>query len=259
MGSRTVRGRSRFEGMVAVVTGATRGIGAATTQGLVDEGGRVCMVARGKHDGERWASKLGPAAFFVQGDVRDPETADRVVAQTLARFGAVDVLVNNAAMDFSGPTVLETTYKQAQEVIDTNFLGVFTMLAACARAMRNETGSIVNVASRAGIVGVHGMGVYGAAKAAVLSLTRTAAVELADRGIRVNAVAPGLTDTPLVAEWVAQQSNPEEFRANLETAVPLGRFAAPAEVAHAILFLASTDASHITGTALPVDGGYTAV
>ena len=124
--------------------------------------------------------------------------------------------------------------------------------------MRGRGGAIVNVASRTGVVGVPTMAVYGATKAALLSLTRTAALELAGEGVRVNAVAPGLTETPLVKTWIAEQPDPAAFRTERAASVPLGRFAQPEEVADAILFLASDSASHITGVTLPIDGGYTA-
>jgi NAD(P)-dependent dehydrogenase (short-subunit alcohol dehydrogenase family) len=143
-------------------------------------------------------------------------------------------------------------------VTEINFLGALWTMQAAARAMLGRGGAIVNVASRTGIVGVPTMSVYGATKAALLSLTRAAAVELAASGIRVNAVAPGLTDTPLVQAWIAEQPDPEAFRAARVASVPQGRFATPEEVAEAILFLASDASRHVTGVTLPVDGGYTA-
>ena len=250
---------STFDGKVAIVTGATEGIGATVAEALVRQGASVVGVARRIELGEQMLSNLGTdRAAFVPGDVAEPETAARAVAAAEERFGSIDLLVNNAAIDLTGPSLVETTVDDARRAVDVNFLGALWMLQAAAAAMLGRGGSIVNVASRTGIVGVPTMSVYGATKAALLSLTRTAALELAADNIRVNAVAPGLTETPLVEAWIKRQSDPESFRQSRAATVPLGRFASPAEVADAILFLASDSASHITGVTLPVDGGYTA-
>ncbi len=133
------------------------------------------------------------------------------------------------------------------------------MLQAAACAMRGRGGSIVNVTSRTAAVGVPTMAVYGASKGALTSLTRGAAADLARAGIRVNAVAPGFTETPLLTAWLAAQSDPEAIRLKVAEQIPQGRLATPADVAAAILYLASDEAAHVTGAVLAVDGGYTAV
>jgi NAD(P)-dependent dehydrogenase (short-subunit alcohol dehydrogenase family) len=168
------------------------------------------------------------------------------------------VLVNNAALDLTGPTILETSLADAQRVFAANFFGSFQMLQAAARAMRDSGGAIVNVTSRTGLVGYPGTGAYGASKGALESLTRTAALELAPHGIRVNSVAPGLTETPMVQTWLAAQPDPDGFRQRLLATIPQGRFATPAEVAAAILYLASEESLAVTGACLSIDGGYTA-
>ncbi len=250
---------SSFTGKVAIVTGATEGIGAAVAESLVRQGASVIGVARRIELGRRMVQQLGPeSAVFLPGDVAEPETASRAVASAAEHFGPVDVLINNAAVDLTGPSLIDTPAEDARRAVEVNLLGALWMLQATAEAMLGRGGSIVNVASRTGIVGVPTMAVYGATKAALLSLTRTAALELADDGIRVNAVAPGLTETPLVKTWIARQPDPDSFRRERAETVPLGRFADPTEVSDAILFLASSAASHITGVTLPVDGGYTA-
>ncbi|MFQ5427088.1 MAG: SDR family NAD(P)-dependent oxidoreductase, partial [Gaiellales bacterium] len=182
----------------------------------------------------------------------------RAVDCALARFGQLDVLVNNAGVDLSGIRLLDTTLEQARDTFAVNFFGALTMLQACARAMEDRGGAIVNVASRAALVGVPTMAVYGASKGALVSLTRAAAIELAPNEIRVNAVAPGLTETRLVRDWIGAQPDPDAFREAISATIPQGRFASPAEVAAAILFLATDGARHITGTTLSIDGGYTA-
>ena len=179
----------------------------------------------------------------------------RVVAEAMERHGRLDVLVNNAAIDHTGD-VLETPIEEVRELFDVNVFGAMHMLQAAGRAMRDRGGAIVNVTSRLASIGVPSMAMYGAAKGALLSLTRGAAVELAPQRIRVNAVAPGMTRTPLFEAWAAAEG--AEVADAAAAAIPQGRFATPEEVAAAIAFLASDEAAHITGASLPVDGGYTA-
>jgi NAD(P)-dependent dehydrogenase (short-subunit alcohol dehydrogenase family) len=178
-----------------------------------------------------------------------------VVGAALERYGKLDVLVNNAAVDHTGD-VLETPIEEVRELFDVNFFGAVHMLQAAGRAMRGHGGAIVNVSSRLASIGVPTMVMYSAAKGALLSLTRGAAVELAPEGIRVNAVAPGMTRTPLFEAWAASAGS--EVVAAALAGIPQERFGTPEEVAAAIAFLASDEAGHITGASLPVDGGYTA-
>jgi NAD(P)-dependent dehydrogenase (short-subunit alcohol dehydrogenase family) len=249
----------RLEGKAAVVTGATEGIGHAIARAFVQEGARVVAVARRPEPGERLASELGGAVRFVQGDVAEPGTADRAVAEALERFGALDVLVNNAALDLSGVPLFHTTLEKAREIFDVNLFGALAMQVACARAMAERGGgSIVNVTSRLGLVGLPGSAVYGASKGALHALTRGAAIEWAPIGIRVNSVAPGLTETPMIKVWVEAHDDPEAFRRQREQTIPQGRFADPEDVAAAVVYLASDEARSVTGASISVDGGYTA-
>ncbi|HEY6875201.1 MAG TPA: SDR family oxidoreductase [Candidatus Dormibacteraeota bacterium] len=240
----------RLAGKVAIVTGGTAGIGEATVRLFVAEGARVVIVARhaGAHpDGTR----------FVAGDVVDAGTAKSAVAAA-EKWGGVDVLVNNAAMDWTS-SVLDTAEADVRKVLDTNFLGCLLMQQeAGAKMLERGRGSIVNVTSRTASVGVPTMGLYAAAKGALLALTRTAAIEWAKSGVRVNAVAPGLTRTQLIRTWIGNQKEPEQFEKQLLAGIPQGRMAEPEDVAAAILFLAGDESRHITGISLPVDGGYTA-
>jgi len=245
----------RFEGRTAIVTGATMGIGEATARRLAAEGARVVLVARGAERGEALAAELGGGAVFVAGDVADPRTA----AAAVVAAGELDVLVNNAGIDHSEP-LLEADLDHARAVFETNVHGALSMLVAAARSMRDSGrgGSIVNVTSRLAVAGVPTLAVYSASKGALLSLTRTAAVELAPHRIRVNAVAPGLTRTQMVTAWVEAQPDPSTFEASVAQTIPQARFAEPEEVAAAIVFLAAPEAGHITGASIAVDGGYTA-
>jgi NAD(P)-dependent dehydrogenase (short-subunit alcohol dehydrogenase family) len=243
-----------LSGKTAIVTGATAGIGRAVSARLVAEGARVVIVARGEPDGQRLLAELPDGrAAFVPGDVADPSTAAAAVRVAADQFGSLDVLVNNAGIDHTGE-LLRTPIRDVRRVFDVNFFGALTMLQIAGRTM-TDGASIINVTSRLAAIGVPTMALYGASKGALDALTRHAAVELAPLGIRVNAVAPGLTATPLVTAWLAGLPAGEEERA--KRAIPQGRFGTPDEVAATIAFLASDEALHITGASIAVDGGYT--
>jgi NAD(P)-dependent dehydrogenase (short-subunit alcohol dehydrogenase family) len=241
-----------------IVTGATDGIGLATTERLAAEGARLVLVARRADRGEALAERLGSErTLFVQGDVRERATADAAVAAAVARFGGVDVLVNNAAMDHVR-ALDEIDEDEARQLFDVNFFGAFHMLQACGAAMRERGGSIINITSRLASIGVPEMALYSAAKGALLALTRGAAIEWARSGVRVNAVAPGPTLTPLIHAWFDEQDEPAAFRRSVEDSIPQGRLGEAAEVAATVAFLASDEARHITGASIAIDGGYTA-
>jgi NAD(P)-dependent dehydrogenase (short-subunit alcohol dehydrogenase family) len=250
------RGRAR----VAIVTGATEGIGLAVSRRLAAEGAQIVLVARRREPGTRLVEELGEdRACFVAGDTGEAATSAAAVRVAHQRFGGLDVLVNNAGLDLSGVPLLETTSEDARRIFDVNFFGALQVLQAAAAAMRARGGgSIVNVTARTALVGLPGSAVYGASKGALESLTRAAALELAPYDIRVNAVAPGLTETPMVTTWIHAQPDPEAFRARVVVDIPQGRMASPEDVAAAICYLASDAAASITGASLSVDGGYTA-
>jgi NAD(P)-dependent dehydrogenase (short-subunit alcohol dehydrogenase family) len=233
------------------VTGASRGVGASAVDAFLATGARVVAVSRGL-PGRRTEQLLD-----VSADLADPASAERVVSAALEGFGRLDGLVNNAGLDLAKP-LLETTVDEVQRIFAVNALAPLWMIQAAAPALAGRGGAIVNVTSRLAHVGVPEMAVYGASKGALRALTHGAAVELAPAGIRVNAVAPGMTETPLFREWVESRPDPEMALAEVEGRIPLGRLATPEDVAKAIVFLISDDAAHITGVTLPVDGGYTA-
>lgn len=247
----------RLEGKIAIVTGASQGIGEAVSRRFLAEGASVVMVARGSERGHALAAELGKQARFVAGSVVEHTTAEHALAAA-QDLGGLDILVNNAGIDFVGD-LLATTDADVAQVMDVNFVGALRMLVACAREMESRRGgSIVNVTSRLASIGVPGMALYAASKGALLALTRAAAVEFAPIGIRVNAVAPGLTRTPLMKAWLESQEAPDETRRNAELGIPQGRVAEPEEVAAAIAYLAADEAAHVTGVSIAVDGGYTA-
>ena len=254
-----MRTRGRLDKKTAIVTGGTSGIGESVVRLFVQEGANVVVVAQKKEPGSQLVRELGDDhVVFLQGDVSRPETAKKAVDAAFQAFGHLDVLVNNAAMDYVRD-ILDTPLDDIKKVLNINFIGSFLMLQECARAMRKKGGSIINVTSRNASVGVPTMGAYASAKSALLGLTRTAAIELAEYNIRVNAVAPGITATPLIRTWIEEQEDPAAFERSVTASIPQKRFAKSVEVAQAILFLATDESPYITGISLPVDGGYTAM
>ena len=215
------------------------------------------LVSRGE-EGAELAGELGARARFLAGSVTDPGTADRAVALA-AEVGGVDVLVNNAGLDLLG-ALTETTEADVRRIFETNFFGALWMLLSVGRELQalGRGGSIINVTSRLASAGVPGMVVYGASKGALLTLTRGAAVEFAPDGIRVNAVAPGMTATRMFEEYIANQPDGPAALRGVQAAIPLGRLAQPEDIAAAVAYLASDESGHVTGVSIPVDGGFLA-
>jgi len=243
----------RFVDRVAIVTGGASGIGAATARALAGDGARVVIADVDVDSGPAVAREIG--GRFESVDVADAAAVERLIRGTASRDGRLDVLVSNAFATVVGP--LESLdVEGCRRTLEVTLTAGFTALRAAAPLMRAQgSGSVVNVASISGLGGDRGLAAYNTAKAGVINLTRTAALELARSGIRVNAVCPGLVDTPPLRR--AFEIAPER-RPAAEAAIPLGRLARPDEIARVILFLASDDASYMTGATVVVDGGLTA-
>jgi cyclopentanol dehydrogenase len=245
----------RLSGKVAVITGAARGQGAAEAELFCREGARVVLADVRDADGEQRAEGLrsaGHEAIFCHLDVSNAADWAGAIEAAESTFGSVDVLVNNAGVvSFGG--VADCSAEEWDRVVAVNQTGVFLGMRAASPGMRSAgVGSIVNVSSIFAVDAVPGYFAYQASKAAVVQMTRAAAVDLAPVGIRVNCVLPGLIFTPMT------KTEPEAMvAANIEM-TPLGRGGQPEEVAAGVLFLASDEASYVTGAVLPIDGGYTA-
>lgn len=244
----------RFSGKVALITGGASGIGRATAELLAREGARVVVADRCRDDGEKLVARLGQQyghALFLEADVGCASSVEAMVDQTLREYGRIDCAINNAGLSESPVDLIDATDEQWARLMDVNLRGVWLSMQHQIRAMLDASrGAIVNVSSRTGLVGKPRLAIYTASKHGVLGLTRSAAIEYAPRGIRINAVCPGLIHTPFV-ERKFGDCLPDLAR----TTNPLGRIGRPEEVAECIAWLCSDAASFVVGVSLPVDGG----
>ncbi|HEY7020946.1 MAG TPA: glucose 1-dehydrogenase [Ktedonobacterales bacterium] len=241
-------------GKVALVLGASRGIGAATARAFADAGAAVALAARDAHALESVANAIqeaGGRALAVQTDVSDPEAVARLVARTLDAYGRLDAAFNNAAGGGRPPTPLaEIPIEDYDSALAINLRGVFLAMKYEIPAMlQSGGGAIVNMSSTAGLSGVRGMSAYVASKHGVIGLTKVAALDYAERNIRVNAVAPG----PILSDRIKALS--EESRAQIAQTVPMRRLGLPEEVAELVVWLCSDQAAFMTGATLTIDGG----
>jgi 3alpha(or 20beta)-hydroxysteroid dehydrogenase len=237
----------RVDGKVALISGGARGMGAAHAQALVSEGAQVVIGDVLDQEGEAVAEKIGESAYFVHLDVTDPDQWDAAVAAAIDRFGRLDALVNNAGIVKMAP-LRGSSLSEWQQVLDVNLTGPYLGMRAVLEAMiGGGGGSIVNISSVEGLAGSAFLHSYVAAKFGLRGITKSAAVELASYGIRVNSIHPGLVHTPL-SEGVT-----DEFM----VPIPMRRGAAPGEVAAFVLFLISDESAYATGAEFVVDGGLT--
>jgi meso-butanediol dehydrogenase/(S,S)-butanediol dehydrogenase/diacetyl reductase len=245
---------ARFSGQVVIVTGAGTGIGAATVERFVEEGAKVVIVGRRLQNLEEVASPL-PAdqIMLLPADVSDENVVEDLVAKVIAKFGRIDIVVNNAAIFLPGPAGNVTT-EDWRLVLAINLDGVFFVTRATIPHLIKTGGSIINVASASGLGADWNAAAYDTAKGAVVNFTRSVALDYGRSGIRINSVCPSLIDTPMAAGVKASA----DLLAKFEERIPFGRIGQPAEVAAAIAFLASEDASFVHGVNLPVDGGLAA-
>jgi acetoacetyl-CoA reductase len=242
-----------FEGRVALVTGGTRGIGAAITQSLLESGASVAAgYSRGKESAERFASQMsekGGKVSIHQGRVDDVDDCNRVVKEVLDRFGRVDFLVNNAGITVD-KTVRKMSVDDWRQVLDVNLSGAFQMTKAVLEHMiERGSGRIVNISSVIGETGNVGQANYAASKAGLFGFTKSLALEMAQRGITVNSVAPGFIATEMVA------AIPEAALSKVIEKIPQRRLGKPEEVARVVRFLLEDESSYITGAVYSINGG----
>ena len=255
----------RMENKVAIVTGGASGLGEATAKLFASEGATVVIADVLEQEGrkiEANIAEMGGVGLFARLDVTDENQWKDLVATTVSRFGKLDVLVNNAGISGSDPDILNTDMWDS--LMEINAKGVFLGVKnAIPEMLKAAHGAIVNISSISGVVGqdyVH-MG-YSASKGAVRLLTKTAAAQYAQKGIRVNSVHPGIIDTPIWTkvnpEFFSEGENAVDVEAMAELGVPTGKVGYPRDIANGVLFLASDEASYITGTELVIDGGISA-
>jgi len=241
-----------LEGKTALVTGGNGGLGRGMALGLRSAGAQVAVTGRNPDKNEAVGRELGDSGMTLSLDVRDELAVQEVVSEVVARFGSLDILINNAGIA-SGDSVLDLTQQDWDAVVDTNLTGPFLCAKHAGRAMvaAGNGGKIINIGSIYSVYGTPGFAGYGASKAGVLGLTRGLAIELAPHNIQVNAILPGWHITDMTGE-----DDGSARREEIRRKTPAGRWGTPEDLVGAALFLASNASNFVTGIGLPVDGGY---
>jgi meso-butanediol dehydrogenase / (S,S)-butanediol dehydrogenase / diacetyl reductase len=253
----------RLAGKSAVITGASTGIGRAAARRFAREGARLILADRRDQDGEALCREIvreGGSARFVRADVAKRADNERVIDQCVEHYGAVDILFCNAGITL--PKLLpDSSDAEIERLLEVNLLGVIYAARAAIPRMLEQTrgGTMLFTASKTGLVAQTDSPVYCASKGAVVMLAKALALDYAQRGIRVNALCPGIIDTPMLREFADSRPDPDAAWRSYEATQPIGRLGSPEECADAALWLVSDEASFITGVALPVDGGFTAM
>jgi len=255
----------RLENKIAIITGATTGIGRATSVLFCAEGARVVVVGRREDEGRetiRLAEKAGGKAIFIKTDVSHAAQVEEMVTKTISTFGKIDILFNNAGInpEPARKNLTECPEETWDQVMEVNLKGVYlTSKYVIPHMIRNKGGSIINMGSCYGHVGVRNRCVYSASKGGVITLTKSMAIDYAHYNIRVNCISPAIIETDIAKNILDEaRRNPQIWKEIITNKIPMDKPGKPEEVAYTALFLASDESSFITGTSLKVDGGYTA-
>jgi len=244
----------RLTNKTAIITGGGSGIGQACAWAFYQEGANVVLFGRREDKLKETAQELGSRAMTVSGDMTRSEDLDRLVQETLSKFHRIDILVNNAGL-FKGAPLHEISDEQYDEMMNINMRAVFQLTRRVLPVMMEQkSGNIIHISSILGIIAVPQVAVYNISKGALNQFSRSIAVEYGSYGIRSNSICPGLIETDMTADLMKDEALMQEW----SKGYPIGRFGKPEDVANACLFLASDESSFITGTVLPVDGGFTA-
>jgi NAD(P)-dependent dehydrogenase (short-subunit alcohol dehydrogenase family) len=249
----------RLKGRIGIVTGAGSGIGRACAIALAKEGAQVALIGRRKDRLEQVASDIGARAWAISADVSQTQEIQRLVNETVRRFGGVNFLLNNAGILQVG-NAEQITEEQWDQVFNVNVRSVWLLSRAVLPHMRKAGGgSIINIASTLGIVGARNRAVYAPSKGAVILLTKSMAIDHGRENIRVNAICPSFVETELTAAILSKADNPDAIRRERTAAHPIGRLGQPEDIAGLAAYLVSDESSWTTGAILPVDGGYLAI
>ena len=244
----------RLTNKTAIITGGGSGIGQACAWAFYQEGANVVLFGRREDKLKETAQELGSRAMTVSGDMTRSEDLDRLVQETLSKFHRIDILVNNAGL-FKGAPLHEISDEQYDEMMNINMRAVFQLTRRVLPVMMEQkSGNIIHISSILGIIAVPQVAVYNISKGALNQFSRSIAVEYGSYGIRSNSICPGLIETDMTADLMKDEALMQEW----SKGYPIGRFGKPEDVASACLFLANDESSFITGTVLPVDGGFTA-
>ena len=244
----------RLKDKIAIITGGGSGIGLSTARAFCKEGAKVILFGRQKEKLISAANELGDSALIVQGDMTKNDDLDQLINNTLKKFKGIDILVNSAGL-FNGAPLHEISDSQWDEMMDINIRSVFQLTRRVLPIMMDQkSGSIIHISSILGLIAVPEVAAYNVSKGALNQFSRSIAVEYGSYGIRSNSICPGLIETDMTADLMNDASLMQEWSKEY----PIGRFGKPEDVASACLFLASDESSFITGTVLPVDGGFTA-